>query len=165
MVDKKSKQSKDSKKELKGIVRVIDKDVEGRVPIRHALSKGHGVSFMMANAICHVLELDPEQKVGYISRAELDKIEDCAKNPSKYDIPSWLFNRRKDIETGKDKHLVSAELDLAKKFDIRFMKKIKTYKGRRHSMGSKKVRGQKTKATGRKSGSLGVKRRKKASKK
>ena len=148
-------------KELKGIVRILDKDVDGHVPVKHALSKGKGVSFMMANAICTVLKLNPTKKVGYVSAEELSKIEDCARNPSKHGIPDWLLNRRKDMESGTDKHLVSAELDLSKTFDVRFLQKIKSYKGLRHSAGSKTVRGQRTKTGARSSKSLGVKRKKK----
>jgi len=60
------------------------------------------------------------------------------------------MNRRKDRETGEHKHLLSSDLDLTKQFDIRAMRKIKSYKGVRHAAGSKKVRGQSTKSTGRK---------------
>jgi len=152
-------------KELKGIVRILDKDVGGNVPVKHALSKGKGVSFMMANAICTVLKLDAKKKVGYLSNDELKKIEECARNPIKYHIPAWLLNRQKDLETGEDKHIVSAELDLTKTFDIRLLRKIKSYKGVRHSMGSKKLRGQRTKTGARSSKALGVKRKKTSGKK
>ena len=150
------------KQELKAIVRLIDRDIEGKVPIRHALSKVKGVGFMMANAICNVLKLDPSREVGYFTSEELAKIEKCARHPEKYGIPSWLYNRRKDIDTGKDIHLISGELELSKKFDIRRMQKIKSYKGVRHSIGAKKVRGQRTKTGARKRrAALGVKRKKK----
>ena len=152
--------------ELKGIVRIIDRDIIGSMPIRYAIARGKGVSFMMANAICSVLKIDTDRKVGHFSSEELKKIEDCARNPAKYNIPSWLFNRRKDLETGEDKHLVSAELDLNKTFDIRLMQKTKTYKGVRHSIGSKTLRGQRTKTGARKKKSaLGVQRKKKSGKK
>jgi len=146
--------------QIKKIVRVADKDVAGDIPVSHALTKATGISFMYANAICYVLKLDKDRKIGTFSKAELEKIIDCAKNPEKYKIPAWLCNRRKEIETGKDTHLVSSDLMLKEKFDIRFMRKIKSYKGVRHSIGSKKVRGQKTKSTGRKSSALGVQRKK-----
>jgi small subunit ribosomal protein S13 len=152
-------------KELKGIVRLVDSDTDGNTPVKHALSRGKGVSFMMANAICTVLKLDPKKKAGYLTADEIKKIEECARNPAKHNIPNWLFNRRKDLETGEDKHLVSADLTLRKTFDIRQLRKIKTYKGVRHSLGSKKVRGQRTKTTGRRSGALGVKRKKTSGKK
>lgn len=151
--------------ELKGIVRLVDRDIDGHIPLFHAIKRGKGISFMFSNAVCVVLNLDEKKLVGYCTPDELKTIEDCVKNPAKYKIPSWLFNRRKDKETGEDRHVISADLDLSKKFDIRFMQKIKSYKGVRHSIGSKKVRGQRTKGTGRRSKSLGVKRKKMSGKK
>lgn len=150
--------------ELKGVVRLVDKDVAGNIPIQHALTKVRGVSFMLANALCSVLKLDRSKKVGYMNQAEIKKIEDCLKSPIKHGIPGWLLNRRKDIETGEDTHLISGELILKQKFDIRDMQKIKSYKGLRHSRGQK-VRGQRTKSTGRKGRTLGVKRKKLSGKK
>lgn len=120
---------------------------------------------MLANAICSVLKLDRYKKVGLMSDAELKDIGDCLRDPLKYNIPVWMLNRRNEPDTGKDKHLISSDLDLSKKFDIRRMQKIKSYKGVRHAMGSKKVRGQKTKSTGRSGKTLGVQRKKKSGKK
>ena len=151
--------------ELEGIVRLGDKDVKGEVPISHALTLVKGSGFMFANAVCAVLKLDRKKKVGLMSSEEIKKIEDCIRNPKKYGFPDWLLNRRKDREAGEDIHIISSDLDLAKKFDIRRMQKIKSYKGVRHSMNSKKVRGQKTKSRGRRGTTLGVKRKKTSGKK
>lgn len=151
--------------EIKGIVRLIDKDIDGHMPLQHALTQGKGISFMFSHAVCTVLKLDGSKLVGYCAPEEIKQIEDCVRNPAKYSIPAWLFNRRKDKETGENRHVVSSDLDLSKKFDIRFMQKIKSYRGLRHATGAKKVRGQRTKSTGRKTKSLGVKRKKVSGKK
>ena len=98
--------------ELKGIVRIVDADVVGEMPIQHALTKVKGVSFMLANAACSALKLDRKKQVGYLTPEEINKITDCLKNPKKYNIPSWLFNRRRDAETGEDTHIISADLIL-----------------------------------------------------
>ncbi len=146
---------------FKGIIRLGDKDLNGNSPLGHALTLVKGSGFMFANAVCSVLKLDRSKKVGTLSSEEVGKIEDCLKNPAKYHIPSWLFNRQKDPETGEDKHFISGDLLLNQKFDIRKMQKIKCYKGVRHAMGSKKVRGQKTRTTGRRGKTIGVQRKKK----
>ena len=146
------------------LVRVADKDVKGHVPIVQALSLSKGTSHMFANAICVILKIDRQKKVGDFSQDEMDKIENVMRNPIKNGIPAWLCNRRKDRETGEDKHLISSDLDLTKKFDIRFLKKIRTYRGLRHAKGLK-VRGQRTKTTGGKGSTLGVARKKKSGKK
>jgi len=151
---------KTESKDFKDIVRVVDRDVSGHTSILLALTKVRGVSFMFSNAICEVLGLNKKEKIGNITTAELQKIEDCMRNPAKYGIPSWLYNRKKDLETGEDRHLISADLKLRTDFDIRALKKIKCYRGIRHAQG-KKVRGQRTRTTGRKGQTLGVQRKKK----
>ena len=161
-------EKKSSKSEFKAILRIADKDVKGEVPLAHAISLAKGASFMFANAIVKVLKLDKNKKAGDMSTEEIKKIEDVMRNPSKYNIPAWLFNRRKDIEEGEDKHLISSDLDLTNKFDIRRLKKIKCYRGVRHSRGDKKlkvrVRGQRTRTSGRSGKTMGVQRRKGKSK-
>jgi len=153
------------KHEFRDILRIGDKDIEGHTPISHAISLVRGSSFMFANAICKVLKIDKEQKAGAVPSKELEKIEECLRNPSKYNIPSWLVNRQRDIEIGDDRHVISSDLDLTQKFDIRRLKKIRTFRGFRHSRGDKglkvKARGQRTRSTGRKGKTVGVVRKKK----
>ena len=52
-------------------------------------------------------------------------------------------------------HLIGPDLTLSIKGDIDFMTDIKTWKGIRHSLGLK-VRGQRTRTTGRKGRAVGV---------
>ena len=149
------------KANFREIVRLGDKDIAGNIPMGHALTFPKGSSFMIANAICYKLKVDRKMKCGDYPQEKIDEIEDCLRNPKKYGIPSWLFNRRKDRSTGEDSHLLSSDLDLTKQFDIRLLRKIKSYKGVRHAAGSKKVRGQSTKSTGRKGTVAGRKKDKK----
>ncbi len=141
------------------IVRIMNTNLDGNKPIYHALNKIHGISYSFANIICNVLDLDKTKKAGIMSQEEIKSIEDVIKNPAKYNIPSWLFNRRKDYDTGKDMHLVTSELDLRHDFDIKNLKKIKSYRGIRHSMGLP-TRGQRTRAHFRKGAAIGVHRKK-----
>jgi len=142
-------------KEFRHIVRVIDTDVDGTLKAAYALRKVKGISINLANAILRKAGVDPEVRIGVLSEEQVDKIEDVINNPSKYGIPSWLLNRRKDLETGKDLHLISSDLVLRTKMDIELMKKIKCWKGYRHAHGLK-VRGQRTRTTGRKGKTVGV---------
>ncbi|MDD5650977.1 MAG: 30S ribosomal protein S13, partial [Candidatus Nanoarchaeia archaeon] len=68
-------------------------------------------------------------------------------------------NRRKDPETGEDQHVISTDLKMKKDFDIKMMRKMKSYKGMRHSFGLP-VRGQRTRAHFRHGKSLGVAKKK-----
>ena len=136
--------------EFKEIVRIGNADLNGNKKLMYALTRIKGVKYMFANAICEALGLDKNMKVGNLSDDDIEKIEDAIRNPSKYNIPSWLFNRRKDPETGEDIHLISNDLDFAIQQDLNLLKKTKSYRGIRHALGLP-VRGQRTKSNFRKS--------------
>ena len=142
-------------REFRHIVRVTDTDIDGSLKVEYALTKIKGVSISLANAILKKAGINPEIRLGLLSEEQVKKIEDVLLNPAKYGIPSWLLNRRKDLETGKDLHLLSSDLVLRTKMDIDLMKKIKSWKGYRHAYGLK-VRGQRTRTTGRTGKTVGV---------
>jgi len=124
------------------------------------LSQIRGIGHRFAEAIVKVAGLDPEMRVGFLSDADIKKIEDIIKNPANYGFPSWFLNRRKDRETGEDLHLTGSDLLLAIRNDIEFLKRIKCWRGLRHAWGLK-VRGQRTRSTGRKGRTVGVMKRRK----
>ncbi len=145
-------------REFRHIVRVTDTDIDGTLKVGYALTKIKGVSISLANAILKKAEVNPEIRLGLLSEEQVRKIEEILKNPTKYGIPSWLLNRRKDLETGKDLHLLSSDLVLRTKMDIDLMKKIKSWRGYRHAYGLK-VRGQRTRTTGRTGKTVGVRKK------
>jgi len=134
------------------LIRILSKDIEGKLNIYVGLTKIKGISWGFSNAICKALNLDKRKKIGSLSKEEIDKINNFVKNPN---IPLYLLNRKKDVETGKDKHLTGTDLDLQKEFDIGRLRKIKSYRGLRHSVGLP-VRGQRTKSHFRKNKKKGV---------
>jgi small subunit ribosomal protein S13 len=127
------------------IVRVTNTDLKGEKQLHMALHKIKGISFMFSNFICHASKVDPKKRAGDLTEEEVNRLEDVIRNPAKYNCPTWLINRRKDYETGQDMHLINTDLDLSKDADIKRMKKVKSYKGLRHTWGLT-VRGQRTKA-------------------
>lgn len=127
------------------IIRVSNTDLKGEKQLHMALHKIKGISFMFSNFICHSANVDPNKKAGSLTEEEISRLEDVIKNPAKYNCPTWMLNRRKDYETGQDMHLINTDLDLAKDADIKRMKKVKSYKGLRHTWGLP-VRGQRTKS-------------------
>jgi len=145
----------------KQLIRLGDADLLGNKPLYLALRKIKGVSYSLANAVCIISSIEKNRKIGNISDDELKKIEDIIKNPAKYGIKGFMFNRRKDRETGEDRHLISSNLKLTTEFDIKRMKMIKSYKGIRHTQGQP-VRGQRTKAHFRKGSAVGVAKKKAA---
>lgn len=139
--------------QFRHFVRIVNTDLEGNKPIKQALIKIKGIGPNFANVICNKLNLDYNKKAGNLTDQEAKSIEDLIK--SQKDIPSWLFNRRKDIETGEDRHIITSQLKLTKDFDIKRLKKIKSYRGMRHAAGLP-VRGQRTRSHFRKGTAVGV---------
>ena len=151
-------EEKSREKEYKErIVRILSKDIEGGMKIYAGLAKIKGISWTLSNAICKILGIDKNRKIGSLTEEEVQKITEFAKNPQ---VPNYILNRRKDFETGEDAHLVGTDLDMKKEFDIRRLKKIRSYRGLRHAFGHP-TRGQRTRAnfrTNRKKG-VGVKKK------
>jgi small subunit ribosomal protein S13 len=142
--------------EFRYIVRVAATEMQGKTPIKLALTKIKGVGAAFANATITILGIDPHKRVGDFTNEELGRIETFLKNPE--GVPQWALNRRNDPFTGKDTHLISSDLTIQLKQDLDYMKKTKSYRGMRHAFGLK-VRGQRTKSTGRKGKTLGVHRK------
>ena len=141
--------AEEQKQELKYFVRIANTDLDGNKSIQNALTKIKGLSFMFSNVILNVAKIEKTKKAGYLSDNEASKIDEIIKEPLKFGIPSWLLNRKKDPEEGIDKHLVGATLTFTQDNDIKMMKKMRSYRGIRHSLGQP-VRGQRTKSNFRK---------------
>jgi small subunit ribosomal protein S13 len=153
----KEKEKKQPEKEIleESLLRIAGYDVPGSRNIYAGLTRIKGVSWSISNAACISLGFDKSRKISSLSKDEITNIEQFLKNPN---ISDFLKNRRFDLETGETKHYVGADLDFRKDFDIRRMKKIRSYKGIRHTM-NQPVRGQKTRSHFRKSGrAVGVKK-------
>lgn len=140
---------------FKHIVRVIDKDLDGTKTVVDALSDIKGIGIRLAQVIARRVGISPEARIGYLPEEKIEEIEDFIRNLADRDIPDWLLNRRKDLESGKDKHLISSDIDLQVKADVEREKNIWSWRGYRHAYGLK-VRGQRTRTTGRTGKTVGV---------
>ncbi|MCW3997893.1 MAG: 30S ribosomal protein S13 [Candidatus Bathyarchaeota archaeon] len=140
------------------ILRIKGTDVPGTLKTVYGIARIKGVSLNLANAILKKTGINPNIRAGFLSENEIAKIEEIVEDPTKFGLPAWLLNKRKDTETGKDTHLISSELIYRTKKDIDLAKEIKSWRGYRHAYGLK-VRGQRTKTTGRAGKSLGVKKK------
>lgn len=160
----KKKKEKEIKVE-KPVIRLIDTDIDGTLPIRRAIWKIKGVSFSYGNAVCKVFKevtgIDREFLIGNLNEEQIQILEDIIRNPQKYNIPSWLYNRRKDIYDGKDYHIVGDDVKIKMQFDIKREIELGTYRGWRHKLGQP-VRGQRTRSHFRKGQTVGVIRSKEA---
>ena len=131
--------------EYRHILRISGKDIV------------RGIGYNIAQVMLQSLNINPYIRVGFVTESELKEIELTIKDPSRVGIPAWYFNRRKDMDTGSDKHLVTSDLDFTISNDIEREKSVMSWRGYRHMFGLK-VRGQHTRTSGRKAGAVGVKR-------
>jgi len=154
-------QSKEHKEDFRYFVRVAQTDLDGNKQIMHALTKIKGVGFMFSNLVCNLAKIDKTSKTGYLKDDQVKKLDEVLSDPLKYSTPSWMLNRRKNYEDGKDYHVMTGDLKFALENDIKRLKLIRSYRGVRHGMGLP-LRGQRTKSNFRKNkgkGSLGVKKK------
>ena len=150
----------EDKKADERIIRILSEDIEGRMTLYSGLAKIKGISWSFSNAICKKLKMDKRKKIGSLKDEEIKVIIDFIKNP---DVPEHVLNRRKDFDTGENKHLTGTDLDLRKEFDIKRLKKIKSYRGIRHAAGLP-LRGQRTRSNFRRNRSKGSGIKKKSGK-
>ena len=144
--------------DFRHIVRIGGTDVDGNKKLAYGLAKIRGVGLNFARAVVQAAELDQGKKVGNLTDEEVQRIEQVIHSPQKFGIPSFLLDRKKDLETGRDIHLYGADLTLRQKLDVAFLKEIRCWRGVRHNLGLK-VRGQKTRTTGRTSKAVGVQKK------
>ena len=96
--------------------------------------------------------------IGELSEPEIEKLEHIMRNPAQFGVPIRMLNRQRDVFTGNDIHYISSDLAYIVKQDIDHEKDAYTWKGYRHTYGQK-VRGQRTRSTGRTGMTVGVLRK------
>lgn len=146
------------KDEIKYIVRVSNVDLDGTAKVQYALTGIKGIGIRVSKLIARKAEVDPNAIMGYLSSEQVERIKNVVDNIEN-NMPVWMLNRRSDIYTGENRHLIGTDLILGVKEDINLMKKMRSYKGIRHERGQK-VRGQRTRSTGRTGATVGVIRKK-----
>ena len=152
-------QQKQKEQEFELLVRILGYDIPGNKNIYSGLTKIKGISWSISNAVCNKLKLPKSKKISDFSKPEIAQIESFIKE---LPLPAFLKNRRFDPETGETKHYFGVDLDMKKEFDIKRLRKIRSYRGIRHALGLP-VRGQKTRSHFRKKSnkqSVGVSRKK-----
>ena len=123
--------------DYKYLVRIANTDLNGAKSTSQALIKIRGINFMYANMVCNLSGVVRQKKVGYLTESEVAKLDDVLKNPSKYNVPGWMMNRRKDYETGEDQHLITSNLIFVQSNDIKKLKRIKSFRGMKLSAGKR----------------------------
>jgi small subunit ribosomal protein S13 len=146
-----------SASDYKHILRIAGKDIDGSRKIVVALSAVKGIGHNLAQVLLQSLKINPNIRLGFLTDKELADIESVIRDPARAGMPDWYLNRRKDMETGTNRHLITSDLDFMISNDIEREKSVMSWRGYRHMFGLR-VRGQCTRTTGRKGGAVGVKR-------
>ncbi len=141
--------------EYKHIVRIVGSDIPGEKKILIGLTQVRGVGYNFATAVLDSLGISPDANIGYLSDAQVASIEKVLRDPGAAGFPAWFLNRRKDVATGKDMHLLTSDIEFTVRNDVERERASGSWRGFRHMFGLK-VRGQRTRTTGRKGGAVGV---------
>ena len=128
---------------IRQLVRIANVDLDGNKSVSNALRKMKGVSFMISNAVCNISKVDKYKKVGLLDDTEIKQLETVLLQYK--GVPTWMLNRRKDYDTGEDKHIIGAQVMFVKTFDVKRMQESKSNRGLRHAWGLP-VRGQRTRS-------------------
>ena len=147
------------KEEIKYIIRIAQTDLDGKKDVQYALTGLKGIGIRTARILAESVEIDPTLTMGYLEDEQIERLRAAVDN-FQINVPTWMFNHQKDVTTGQDIHILGSELTLMLREDINRMKKMRSYIGIHHERGHK-VRGQRTKSTGRRGATVGVQRKKK----
>ena len=143
--------------DIKYFVRIGTTDLDGTKSVRVALTGIKGVGRHTSTVISRMANVDEYALLGRIDEESVKRLRTAVEQYTTK-IPSWMANRPRDIYTGESKHLLGMDLTLIQDEDVNMMRKIRCYRGIRHETGQK-VRGQRTKSTGRTGMTVGVKKK------
>ena len=141
--------------QYENLIRILGNDIPGEKKTLIGLTQIRGIGYMFANAMLQILKINPDSRIGTLSEDEVSSIEKMIQDPKSQNFPIWFLNRQKDIETGDDMHLVTSDIAFNLRNDVEREKGVFSWRGYRHMYGLK-VRGQRTRCTGRKGGAVGV---------
>jgi len=133
----------------------VGNDIPGERKSIVGLTQIKGIGYNFATAILDTLKINTNSNIGNLSDANVEAIEKLILDPIGGNFPTWFLNRNKDIETGADLHLLTSDIPFTLRNDIERERITASWRGYRHLSGLK-VRGQRTRTSGRKGGAVGV---------
>jgi archaeal ribosomal protein S13P len=140
--------------DLQYFVRIGRTDLDGTKSVERSLTEMDGIGRRAARIIADKAGVDRTATFGALESETIDSVVSLVEEFAD-EVPDWLTNHRNDFFEGTATHEIGNDLELTRRQDINRMKMIDSYKGVRHKRGQK-VRGQRTKSTGRSEGTIGV---------
>ena len=144
--------------EIKHIVRIMNADLDGHQQVQMALTGIKGIGRRNARLLVEKAEIDPHEILGLLPDETISTLRDIVES-AQDNLPVWMKNRRKDLLSGADRHIMGTDLMLTGREEMDIMRKTRSYRGIRHERGLR-VRGQRTRSTGRRGATVGVSRKK-----
>jgi len=144
----------EEEEDIRYFVRIGQADLDGTKSVERSLTDLNGIGHRAARIITEEAGIDRRAVFGKLDDDEIEEIVGLVEGFAE-EAPEWLTNHRNDFFDGETTHETGNDLELTRRQDINRMKMIDSYKGVRHKRGQK-VRGQRTKSTGRSEGTIGV---------
>ena len=130
-------------------------DIPGERKSLVGLTQIKGIGYNFATAILDSLKINTNSNIGNLTEDNVKAIEKLILDPIGANFPTWFLNRNKDFETGKNLHLLTSDIPFTLRNDIERERIMASWRAYRHLSGLK-VRGQRTRTSGRKGGAVGV---------
>jgi small subunit ribosomal protein S13 len=140
--------------DLRYFVRIGQTDLDGTKSVERSLTEMNGIGRRAARIIADKAGVDRRATFGALEEEDIESVVSLVEGFAD-EVPDWMANHRNDFFAGETTHEVGNDLELTRRQDINRMKMINSYKGLRHQRGQK-VRGQRTRSTGRTEGTIGV---------
>ena len=144
----------DEAEDIRYFVRIEQTDLDGTKSVERALSEMQGIGRRTARHIAAEAGVDRRATLGTLDDDSIDEIVELVTSLDE-DAPDWMTNRARDYYTGETEHIIGNDLGIQRERDINRLKQINAYRGVRHRRGQK-VRGQRTRSTGRTEGTVAV---------
>ncbi|AKH97947.1 30S ribosomal protein S13 [Halanaeroarchaeum sulfurireducens] len=149
-----SSEEQEADEDLRYFVRIGQTDLDGTKTVERALNGMDGIGRRAARMIAEAADVDRTATLGRLDDDVIEDVIEAVENFADY-APDWMANRQNDFYTGDTSHVTGNQVELTRNQDINRMRMVRSYKGIRHERGQK-VRGQRTKSTGRTEGTIGV---------
>ena len=139
--------------DLRYFVRIGQTDLDGTKSVERSLSEMNGIGRRAARIIAQNAEIPRTATFGRLDDEEIDRVVEEVEGFAENN-PEWLANHQGYYD-GEITHETGNDLELTRRQDINRLQMISAYRGVRHQRGQK-VRGQRTRSTGRSEGTIGV---------
>jgi small subunit ribosomal protein S13 len=140
--------------DLRYFVRIGQTDLDGTKSLERSLSELDGIGRRATRLIARKANVDRTATLGRLEDETIDDIVELVEGFAD-EVPEWMTNHRTDFFDGDSTHETGNDLEITRRQDINRHQMIDSYRGVRHKRGQK-VRGQRTKSTGRTEGTIGV---------